>query len=179
MRYTDCGGEWVCYYAQPSGDQTITVSNVRGDVLLQFRKDDIQWSPHNADHCLYCDDLFSFIRERDSKRIRHEIYYDVVVDTRLWKIEEALEWNVRYTLVERACARCPICRSCCTRKYKHFLCSHGDVAHLWRPLHDKWNGRVRIEVEGYLNGARIHIALTQDEHDRELSDIMQEYDLAQ
>ena len=64
-------------------------------MLLHIRKDDIQWTPGFASHGLYCDDLFLFIRGRDSMRIRHEIYCDVVVDTRLWKIEEALEWNVR------------------------------------------------------------------------------------
>jgi len=139
-------------------------------VLLVVTEDDVTWPDENRELDAY--DVFTFIGIGRDERCLFDLFRSEPAQN-----QEPLEYSDQvhfgkvYTIVKRPCARCTLCRSCCTRSGAHSLCSHGSFAHLWcRPqrLGD-------VEVEGYHNGAGLTTRFSYDEIRTELTLIGRQY----
>ena len=183
---------------EPSGSVQQEKPSVRveraltGDVLLNVTEDFFIW-PDEERELLTCD-IFKLLGIDDDEHCLFDLFHSVQHDE---PVEEVHFGHV-YILVKRLCARCNACGACCTRTEAHSLCSHGNFAHLWcrpRPVsgddkissrflarRDQPVGETKVEarlcivtVEGYSNGSGLSSRFSDDEINKELSNIARQY----
>ena len=177
--------EWICHNTWPPqhGLQlAVKVVGNNGEVLLDIIEDDLMWPDESRE--LYALDVFELIGIGQRKQCLFDLSYSESAqnaEPQFAQDFDQVHFGKVYTLAERACARCTMCRACCTRSAgAHSLCSHGSFTHLWcRPQHhcgnNKTNHSVFVAVEGYLNGCGLRSRFSNDELNTELPRIKQQY----
>ena len=150
-------------------------------------EDDLMWPDESRE--LYASDVFKYLGIRQRKHGLFDLLYSESAqnaEPQFAQYFDQVHFGNVYTLAERACARCTMCRARCTRSgahMSHILCSHGSFTHLWcQPQHHcgnnkryKTNHGVFVAVEGYLNGCGLRSRFSNDELNTELPRIKQQY----
>ena len=178
-------GDWICHNIWPPQHGLQLALKVMGDrreVLLDVIEDDLMWPDEGRE--LYASDVFTLIGIGQRKQSLFDLFYSESAQNAEPQFAEQFDqvhFGKVYTLFERACARCNMCKARCTRSGDHSLCSHGSFTHLWsRPQHHcgnnkKTNHRVLVAVEGYMNGCGLRSRFSIDELNTELPRIQQQY----
>ena len=158
---------------------SLRVVRLSGAVLLDVREDDLVWPDENRE--LDASDVFTLIRIGGGKQCLFDLYRsDTAQNQEPLEYSDQVHFGNTYTIVERSCARCTLCRAGCTRSGDHSLCSHGSFAHLWcRPQHRSGDNETKrrrtvVEVEGYLDGCGLRTRFPYDKIITELTSIERE-----
>ena len=163
---------------------TVVQNNQSGEkvLLCEFTEDDLWWPDESRE--LYACDVFDFIGIGKGKQALFDLFYSESAqnaEPQFAQLGDQVHFGKVYTLVERACARCSLCRARCTSlDAHHSLCSHGSFTHLWcRPQrhcgNNKTNHGSPCLVEGYANGCGLKSRFSNDEINTEISRIEQQY----
>ena len=174
-------GDWICHNIWPPqhGLQlALKVMGEDGEVLLDVIEDDIMWSDEGRE--LYASDVFTLIGIGQRKQSLFDLFYSESAQNAEPQFAEQFDqvhFGKVYTLVERACARCTMCRARCTRSGDHSLCSHGSFTHLWCRPQDHFGNKktFMVAVEGYQHGTGLRSRFSNDEIETELTTIKQQY----
>ena len=185
-------GEWLCHRTW-SGCELMhplkVISGLSNKLLQQLAEDDLVWL--KEDRKLYLEDLFDFM---GIPRHRHNLFDVLCSETaqnqelQLVKVSDEVYFGRVYILIQRSCPCCPACQACCTRLAAHSLCSHGNFSHLWcRPRQYSGNNepkrrKIRTVVwifDCYINGAGLKTTFSDEEIEKELDGIKQEYGITQ
>ena len=185
---------------EPSGSAQQEKPSVRiekaltGDVLLNITEDQVEWTDEKRVLQVY--NIFKLLGIDDEEHCLFDLLHSLQHEE---PVEEVHFGHV-YILVKRMCARCNVCGACCTRTGAHSLCSHGNVNHLWcRPRQISGDNEIStrflmrrdqhvcetsvetrlciITVESYQNGLGLNSRFSDDEINKELSNIERQYDI--
>ena len=149
-----------------------------GTQLLKVAEDDLDWP--DEDRTLYPHDVLAFLGIPPDQFCLYDFFPKAASQNQQVQIVECdkqLNFGEAYTIEARSCARCTICKRCCTRKGTHRLCAHGGFEHLWcRPQDHGIKGKCSlIQVEGYVNGSLLDTRFSYHELFEELNGIQDQY----
>ena len=149
-----------------------------GTQLLKLAEDDLDWP--DEDRTLYPYDVLAFFGIPPDQFCLYDLFPKAASQNQQVQIVECdkqLNPGEAYTIVPRPCARCTICKRCCTRKGTHRLCAHGGFEHLWCRPQDpgRKNKGLLIQVEGYYNGSGLDTRFSEHELLEELNGIEKQY----